>query len=418
MNKRTKLTDSKLFWAVISLLISLVFWTYVTQQDNSTITRTFSEVQVIFTGEDQLESAGLAIADVDTKEVSVTLRGSRRVMGRLDSSKINAVIDVGNITQTGEMRWSYYLKYTGIGNDDNNITVVSRTPETISFSISELKSKTIDIKAEYAGTTAYGFYSKDPTVTPSSINVSGSSSILQNIAGAKVVIYGDNISESLKDTVATQGEQFILLDDSGNEMDKTGLSFSEEYLEVEVPVSNTKQIPLKVTVDTGGSISEEYCDVEITPSKVEVSGDPEVLNGIDSIDLGTVQLDGYGDAFENTYEIVYPDGVTSVDNVKEAKVKVTIQGLDVRDFVITDISFSNIPNNMSVEPTGDLSILLRGPSDKLSEISESNLHASADLSNVPEEEGSVTVPVTVTCDVEDVAVVGTYEITVTIENNT
>lgn len=417
MNNRTKLTDSKVFWVIISLLISLVFWSYVTQQDNSTITRTFSEVKVEFTGEDQLESAGLAIADVDTKEVSVTLRGSRRVMGRLDSSKIFAVIDVGNITQTGEMRWAYYLKYTGIGNDDNNISVVSRTPETISFSISELKSKTIDIKAEYAGTTAYGFYSKEPTVSPSSITVSGSSSILQNIAGAKAVVYGEGLSESLKDTIATYGEQFVLLDDYGNEIDKTGLSFSEEYLEVEVPVSNTKEIPLKVTVDTGGSINEEYCDVEITPSKVEVSGDPDVLDGIDSIDLGTVTLDGYGDTFENTYEISYPDGVTSVDNVKEAKVKVTIQGFDARDFNITDISFSNIPENMTVEPTGDLSILLRGPADQLSEISESNLHASADLSNVPAEEGSVTVPVTVNCDIEDVVVVGTYEITVTLINN-
>lgn len=417
MNNRTKLTDSKLFWIIISLLTSLVLWAYVTQQDNSTITRTFSDIQVQFTGEDQLESVGLAIADVDTREVSVTLRGSRRVMGRLDSSKIAAVIDVSNINQTGVMKWSYYLKYTGIGNDNNNISVVSRTPETISFSISELKSKTIDVKAEYAGSTAYGFYSKDPTVTPSSINVSGSSSILQNIAGAKVVIYGEELSENYKDSIATNSEQFVLLDDNGNEIDKTGLSFSEEFLDVEVPVSSTKVIPLKITVDTGGSISEEYCKVEITPSKVEVSGDPSVLGSIDAIDLGTIRIDGSGDSFENTFEIVYPEGVTSVDSVKEAKVQVSVQGLDARDFTITDISFSNVPENMTAEPMGDLSILLRGPSDALSEIQTSNLHASADLSNVPAEVGNVTVPVNVICDIDDITVVGNYEITVTLKNN-
>ena len=103
-NSKPKITDSKLFWMVVSLFISLVLWTYVTQQDNSTITRTFSNVKVEFTGEDELENAGLAIANVDTDEVSVTLRGSRRVMGRLDSSKIAAVIDVGSITRTGEIK--------------------------------------------------------------------------------------------------------------------------------------------------------------------------------------------------------------------------------------------------------------------------------------------------------------------------
>ena len=56
---RSKITDSKLFWMFISLFISLVLWAYVTQQDNSTITRTFSDVQVQFTGEEELEAAGV-----------------------------------------------------------------------------------------------------------------------------------------------------------------------------------------------------------------------------------------------------------------------------------------------------------------------------------------------------------------------
>ena len=55
---KSKITDSKLFWMVVSLFISLVLWAYVTQQDNSTITRTFSDVKVEFTGEDDLILAG------------------------------------------------------------------------------------------------------------------------------------------------------------------------------------------------------------------------------------------------------------------------------------------------------------------------------------------------------------------------
>ena len=415
-NSKPKITDSKLFWMVVSLFISLVLWTYVTQQDNSTITRTFSNVKVEFTGEDELENAGLAIANVDTDEVSVTLRGSRRVMGRLDSSKIAAVIDVGSITRTGEMKWAYYLKYTGIGTDNNNISVVSRNPETISFSISELKSKTVDVKAEFTGTTAYGYYAKDPVVEPTSINISGSSYVLQNIAGVKAYIYGTDESSDLKETISVDSDQFIVLDVNGDEIDKSSLMFSVDHVDVSVPIGTTKMVPLTLNIEDTAGLTKDDCTVSIDPSQVEVTGDPEVLNALDSISLGSFSLEGLGESYEQNYDITYPDGVTSVDNVTQAKVKIKVQGMEAREFTVTDVTCDNVPDNMIAEPVGNLTILLRGSPDDLESVSEANLHAVADLANVSHEQGSVTVPVTITCDIEDIGIVGSYQMAVSLKN--
>ena len=415
-NSKPKITDSKLFWMVVSLFISLVLWTYVTQQDNSTITRTFSNVKVEFTGEDELENAGLAIANVDTDEVSVTLRGSRRVMGRLDSSKIAAVSDVGSITRTGEMKWAYYLKYTGIGTDNNNISVVSRNPETISFSISELKSKTVDVKAEFTGTTAYGYYAKDPVVEPTSINISGSSYVLQNIAGVKAYIYGTDESSDLKETISVDSDQFVVLDVNGDEIDKSSLMFSVDHVDVSVPIGTTKMVPLTLNIEDTAGLTKDDCTVSIDPSQVEVTGDPEVLNALDSISLGSFSLEGLGESYEQNYDITYPDGVTSVDNVTQAKVKIKVQGMEAREFTVTDITCDNVPDNMIAEPVGNLTILLRGSPDDLESVSEANLHAVADLANVSHEQGSVTVPVTITCDIEDIGIVGSYQMAVSLKN--
>ena len=409
-NSKPKITDSKLFWMVVSLFISLVLWTYVTQQDNSTITRTFSNVKVEFTGEDELENAGLAIANVDTDEVSVTLRGSRRVMGRLDSSKIAAVIDVGSITRTGEMKWAYYLKYTGIGTDNNNISVVSRNPETISFSISELKSKTVDVKAEFTGTTAYGYYAKDPVVEPTSINISGSSYVLQNIAGVKAYIYGTDESSDLKETISVDSDQFVVLDVNGDEIDKSSLMFSVDHVDVSVPIGTTKMVPLTLNIEDTAGLTKDDCTVSIDPSQVEVTGDPEVLNALDSISLGSFSLEGLGESYEQNYDITYPDGVTSVDNVTQAKVKIKVQGMEAREFTVTDITCDNVPDNMIAEPVGNLTILLRGSPDDLESVSEANLHAVADLANVSHEQG------TVTCDIEDIGIVGSYQMAVSLKN--
>ena len=415
-NSKPKITDSKLFWMVVSLFISLVLWTYVTQQDNSTITRTFSNVKVEFTGEDELENAGLAIANVDTDEVSVTLRGSRRVMGRLDSSKIAAVIDVGSITRTGEMKWAYYLKYTGIGTDNNNISVVSRNPETISFSISELKSKTVDVKAEFTGTTAYGYYAKDPVVEPTSINISGSSYVLQNIAGVKAYIYGTDESSDLKETISVDRDQFVVLDVNGDEIDKSSLMFSVDHVDVSVPIGTTKMVPLTLNIEDTAGLTKDDCTVSIDPSQVEVTGDPEVLNALDSISLGSFSLEGLGESYEQNYDITYPDGVTSVDNVTQAKVKIKVQGMEAREFTVTDVTCDNVPDNMIAEPVGNLTILLRGSPDDLDSVSEANLHAVADLANASHEQGSVTVPVTITCDIEDIGIVGSYQMAVSLKN--
>ncbi len=415
-NSKPKITDSKLFWMVVSLFISLVLWTYVTQQDNSTITRTFSNVKVEFTGEDELENAGLAIANVDTDEVSVTLRGSRRVMGRLDSSKIAAVIDVGSITRTGEMKWAYYLKYTGIGTDNNNISVVSRNPETISFSISELKSKTVDVKAEFTGTTAYGYYAKDPVVEPTSINISGSSYVLQNIAGVKAYIYGTDESSDLKETISVDSDQFVVLDVNGDEIDKSSLMFSVDHVDVSVPIGTTKMVPLTLNIEDTAGLTKDDCTVSIDPSQVEVTGDPEVLNALDSISLGSFSLEGLGESYEQNYDITYPDGVTSVDNVTQAKVKIKVQGMEAREFTVTDVTCDNVPDNMIAEPVGNLTILLRGSPDDLDSVSEANLHAVADLANASHEQGSVTVPVTITCDIEDIGIVGSYQMAVSLKN--
>ena len=91
--------------------------------------------------------------------------------------------------------------------------------------------------------------------------------------------------------------------------------------------------------------------------------------------------------------------------------------MEVREFTVTDIVCDNVPENMIAEPVGNLTILLRGSKDDLENVSEANLHAVADLANATHEAGSVTVPVTITCDINDIGIVGTYQMTVSLKNN-
>ena len=279
-----------------------------------------------------------------------------------------------------------------------------------------LASKTVDVKAEFTGTTAYGYYAKDPVVEPTSINISGSSYVLQNIAGVKAYIYGTDESSDLKETISVDSDQFVVLDVNGDEIDKSSLMFSVDHVDVSVPIGTTKMVPLTLNIEDTAGLTKDDCTVSIDPSQVEVTGDPEVLNALDSISLGSFSLEGLGESYEQNYDITYPDGVTSVDNVTQAKVKIKVQGMEAREFTVTDITCDNVPDNMIAEPVGNLTILLRGSPDDLESVSEANLHAVADLANVSHEQGSVTVPVTITCDIEDIGIVGSYQMAVSLKN--
>ncbi|MFR6426022.1 MAG: YbbR-like domain-containing protein [Oscillospiraceae bacterium] len=146
MTKKTtinKIVGSKAFWIIISLLASFLLWTYIMSTEETTIEMTFSNVKVVYQGADDLRAArGLIVTDADAETVSVRLKGTRRVLGNLSSADLSAVIDVSGISQAREMQVSYSLQYpTNV--DKSSITVLSKSPETISFSVVQEANKTL-----------------------------------------------------------------------------------------------------------------------------------------------------------------------------------------------------------------------------------------------------------------------------------
>ena len=76
------------------------------------------------------------------------------------------------------------------------------------------------------------------------------------------------------------------MDAEGNEVDKTGLNCDINTVYTIFPVQIVKEVPLTVDYTTGGGATEENATTMIEPEKVTISGTPDQLKQIDSIDLG------------------------------------------------------------------------------------------------------------------------------------
>ncbi|MCL1829620.1 MAG: CdaR family protein, partial [Oscillospiraceae bacterium] len=147
-----KILNGKLFWIIVSVIISVLLWMFVTTTEGSEISAGFSGIKVEFIGETALrESRGLIVTGVENNSVSVRLSGNRRAISALSDHNIIAQIDLSTVSRPGLMQWPYTLTYPA-GVNPNDITVVNRFPQVITFTVDNLRTKTVEFRGRLDGT--------------------------------------------------------------------------------------------------------------------------------------------------------------------------------------------------------------------------------------------------------------------------
>ena len=297
--KISKLYNSKVFWAVVSLLCSLLLWGYVSGQDSKEATMTLTGIQIEFTGQDKLAERNMAVYDLDTSAVNIRVKGNRSALSKLKSSEIKAVLDVSNIQQPNDMSWTYDLQFPSYV-DTNNIQVLNRTPERLNFTVEKNITKTVDVKGEFDGNFADGVAADAiPVFEPATITLEGRESALNNIDCAWVS-FGD--PDLYIDSTYSIDKSFTLIDAEGNACPTTDITMSANFVKATQPVLKTKDIPLKVNLISGGGITEEECIVNIEPANIRIAGDSLILDNINDISLGDIKLSSVSGDYEQKFE--------------------------------------------------------------------------------------------------------------------
>lgn len=399
--------DSKVFWAVISLIASLFIWVYITGTQEEIITQSFNNVEVMLIGEDTLQATrGYVVTNVSAETVSVKISGTRGNIGTLSASDVKAVIDVSLISSTGTLTQYYTLTYPDNVNEDA-VSLVSSNPQTISFDVTKMSSKSVPVEAKFVGSTAENYIAGEVEFEPKTIKVSGPESMLEKIDHIYAEMGGDDLTMT-----RTAEIPIVLIDKDGNTMESEGLEFDVPTVTVTIPISMMKEVPLYVQCVYGAGATEENTVISIEPNKIMISGDTEIVSGINRIDLATIDLTDFSLTHQDTYLIPLPNGVENVTGVAQADVKIEITGVDTKVFTVTNISTRNLPSGYTLEEitTQSLEVRIRAPQDVLDQLQPSNLSAVADLSDITQS-GDMFVPVRIVVDgFTDAGAVGEYNI--------
>ena len=247
--------------------------------------------------------------------------------------------------------------------------------------------------------------------------MSGPRSVLDTIDHAYAEISLTDLSET-----RTVDSGFVLYDAEGNEIDQSGLEFNVSTISVTIPVSVIKTVPIVPTFTEGAGATSANTRYTLDVEEITIAGEASVVDAINRIEVGPIDLASFELTSEFELRVVLPNDVENISGIETVKVTVEITGLEVRDYTITNIDYTGLPENYAAElVTHSLTVTLRGSPESLDRISSNNttinLRAVADLSKTTATGTMDTSNVEIFVDgVTDVGAVGTYRLTFNITN--
>lgn len=392
MKKIRKLFDSKLFWLIVSFLISLSVWVYVTSVETVESTKTFRNIQVELVGEDTLlNMRELVITDLDAPTVTVEISGPRRIVNALEATDLIAQVDVSRLSQTAYTSLNYTIVYPS-GVDRRNLKVINRSQDSVSFMVSKLTSKTVPVQGGFEGKAGSGFLQETPIFEPSTITVSGPEVYLRNVHHAYVTFGKD---QTLESTYSVE-TSYVLMDANNEIYSNENISVTPDTIRATLPILAVKEIPLSIGLQEGAGATAENTRITVEPKVLKLAGDSAVLSEINSIQLDTVDLTTFSTTYTASYTIPVPNGVRNLSGTTEAQVTIELLGLDTKIFNINEFTWLGLDDDVDVIVESEqIPILLRGPTNLLARVTPFYIRAEVDLSELMDGLGSHFVPVKV-----------------------
>lgn len=390
---KEKLLDN-LSLKVLSIVVAIIFWVIIVNVYDPSTSVTVSGVNVELLNTDALTSKDYSYEIVDGSKISVYISGPRSIVTDIKASDIVATADLSNVTV-----FSDYVDIDVRVNKDgiaaSSLEVAPRTT-AIKLKIENRVTKTFNIETQIVGTPAEGYMVGAHQISPATINVTGTVSMVDSVASAKVVYDVSGLTMDVSDTA-----NVILYDHEGNEIHDDKLELSKNSVDIRISLLSVKTVPIRY--NTKGTPAEGYAvsNIEYSLSEVTIAGTQEKLDAINEISVPDTSIDITGLDSDRTFYVYLatylPEGVTipstGVVNVtvhmyqtKEKEIVIPVGGINVVGLAADKkVSFGDLT---------EVKVVLVGDENVLAALNAINIVPTITLTNM--DAGEVQVPVTFT----------------------
>lgn len=400
---------NKVLTALLSFGIALALWLYVVTVVSPNSDKKYTNIPVSLQGEVVLQERGLMITTAELPSVSLHLKGNRTDLNKLNSSNITIAVDVSRIGEAGTHNLSFSPTYPG-DVPNNAITVLNRTPDTISITVENRISKEVPVEVAYTGTLSEDFMAdkENKELDHNVVSVVGPESVIDQIAMARIDVNLDGRAESINEQF-----QYTLCNEKGEPVDVQLVTTDVEAVTLSLRIVRVKEIELLVQVVGGGGATPETSSIKIEPETIRVSGNDNLLADLENLVLGTIHLGEMPADDVLTFPIKLPEGITNETGVLEATVDVQFPDLGTKALTVKNFTPVNVPAGLEANViTKQLEITVRGPKAAIDAVTPENVQVTVNFAN--EQVGTATVKADITVNVAGVGAVGAYNITATL----
>ena len=398
---------SKILSVLLSLAVAFGLWLYVITVDNPEFTDTVLDVPVSFTGETALNERGFIISlDLDST-VDLKLTGNRSDVIKCDRTNLTVKCDLSKIYDEGTHNLEYTVSFPGdVG---NNALDVERYPATIPVKVVRWSQKEVPVNVICEGTVPENYFADTENVVKdfSSVLVVGPKSVVEQIDEALIRVDLTNQTESI-----SQSYRYTLVDANDEAVDAGSIEVNLEEIHVDVKIQYVKDVPLVINLVDGGGATAGNVKLDYEPRSIKLAGSEAILEDLNEIVLGTINLADHLETTEFTYTIPALEGVTNLSGVTEVKATLSFPNLTIKEFVVESFKIANVPEGLKAELiTEQLPIKIRGLAAEVNRLTAENIIVTVDFSGAQIGTSTFKVIVTFSDGFQQLGAVGVVTVT-------
>jgi hypothetical protein len=366
---------------ISSLAVAFLVWIIVVNVSNPIVTRNIS-VPLNVVNANIITDAGKTYSLMGANSVTVSYEVRSRDQSRISASDFNASIDLGDMY---DITGAVPIAVEVVNNKDLIIGAVASKPSIVRVSIEDLQRKEFTLTTKITGTPSDGFSVGEVKLDKTNVVVTGPVSVIGQISqiGVEIDVSGLDSNESGR-------AELKYFDANGNAFVISDNRVSKSFDNVGYSLVMLNGRTLALNFDVGGTVAQGYkfTGAESTTKSIQVRGQPEVLEGLDSITVpaSALSVEGATGDVNITVDIknFLPANVTAVGDTK-VNVTLKVEALDKKSLTLTvnDLNIVGAKPGVATNIVPEkITVVVSGLSANLESVTNADLKATLDVSEM------------------------------------
>jgi len=366
---------------ISSLAVAFLVWIIVVNVSNPIVTRNIS-VPLNVVNANIITDAGKTYSLMGANSVTVSYEVRSRDQSRISASDFNASIDLGDMY---DITGAVPIAVEVVNNKDLIIGAVASKPSIVRVSIEDLQRKEFTLTTKITGTPSDGFSVGEVKLDKTNVVVTGPVSVIGQISqiGVEIDVSGLDSDESGR-------AELKYFDANGNAFVISDSRVSKSFDNVGYSLVMLNGRTLALNFDVGGTAAQGYkfTGAESTTKSIQVRGQPEVLEGLDSITVpaSALSVEGATGDVNVTVDIknFLPANVTAVGDTK-VNVTLKVEALDKKSLTLTvnDLNIVGARPGVATNIVPEkITVVVSGLSANLESVTNADLKATLDVSEM------------------------------------